>query len=390
MSKWEMVRLGDVCDVRDGTHDSPKYVNQGYPLITSKNVTKGYIDFSDVNLISYYDYKEINKRSKVDVGDIIMPMIGTIGQPIIISNFERPFAIKNVALIKFNNDHVHNIYVKDILKSTIFKIFVDRISRGGTQKFIALKDIRAFSFPLPPLHIQQKIASILDRTSTLVEKRKEQVSKLDMLVKSQFIKTFGDPVTNPMGWEVVTLSVACKKITDGTHFSPKSYKDGEYKYITAKNIKQDGFDFTNLTYVNESVHKDIYGRCNPEYRDVLYIKDGVTTGIAQINTLTEGFSLLSSVALLKPNFDTISEYYLRDVLNNQMMYTKIRANMGGAAITRLTVAKIKEINIPLPPLALQTRFAEFVQATDKSKSETQRSLDNLELLYKSLMQQYFC
>jgi len=121
------VRLGDVCDVRDGTHASPKYVAQGYPLITSKNVTKGYLDFSDVNLISLEDFEEINKRSKVDIGDIIMPMIGTIGQPIVVKTIERPFAIKNVALIKINNNQIHNAFIKNMLESTLFSEYIDKL-----------------------------------------------------------------------------------------------------------------------------------------------------------------------------------------------------------------------------------------------------------------------
>ena len=97
--EWKTVRLGEVCDVRDGTHDSPKYFSKGFPLMTSKNFSKGFEDFSDVKFISKSDFDEINKRSKVDVGDIVMPMIGTIGSPVIIRS-KRPFAIKNVALIK--------------------------------------------------------------------------------------------------------------------------------------------------------------------------------------------------------------------------------------------------------------------------------------------------
>ncbi len=100
-------KLEDICDVRDGTHDSPKYVNEGYPLITSKNVTNGTIDFNNVNNISSEDYEKINRRSFVDDGDILMPMIGTIGKPIIVVK-NRDFAIKNVALIKFNKSNVLN------------------------------------------------------------------------------------------------------------------------------------------------------------------------------------------------------------------------------------------------------------------------------------------
>ena len=107
----EKVKLGDICDVRDGTHNSPKYHDSGYPLVTSKNLSKGFVDFTDCNLISKEDYDKINIRSKVDVGDILMPMIGTVGNPVIVQ-IEPEFAIKNVALIKFYKDSkVLNKYI---------------------------------------------------------------------------------------------------------------------------------------------------------------------------------------------------------------------------------------------------------------------------------------
>ena len=100
---WILSPLGEVIDVRDGTHDSPKYIHEGYPLITSKNIVGGKLKFNEVNLISKLDFDNINKRSKVDYGDIIMPMIGTIGNPVEILTKE-PFAIKNVALFKKSTD----------------------------------------------------------------------------------------------------------------------------------------------------------------------------------------------------------------------------------------------------------------------------------------------
>lgn len=78
---WDTPSLGNICDVRDGTHDSPKYIDDGKPLLTSKNFKNGGIDFAGANLISESDFARINKRSKVDIGDLVMPMIGTIGNP---------------------------------------------------------------------------------------------------------------------------------------------------------------------------------------------------------------------------------------------------------------------------------------------------------------------
>jgi type I restriction enzyme M protein len=119
--KYLTVLLSEICDVRDGTHESPKYIQVGFPLITSKNIKRGAIDFTDVNCISKEDLDKINQRSCVDDGDIIMPMIGTIGNPIIVKK-DRDFAIKNVALIKFYSDSkVVNYFIKSILGSEQFK-----------------------------------------------------------------------------------------------------------------------------------------------------------------------------------------------------------------------------------------------------------------------------
>ena len=110
--------LGKLCDVRDGTHDSPKYLEEsGYKFITSKNIINNEIDFSEVKYISKQDYDKFNTRSKVNYGDILMPMIGTIGKPMIVNipDDEIDFAIKNVALIKFlDNSQVTNIYIKNL------------------------------------------------------------------------------------------------------------------------------------------------------------------------------------------------------------------------------------------------------------------------------------
>lgn len=154
---WKMVNLGSVCDVRDGTHDSPKYFSEGYPLVTSKNVTSGRIDFAGCSLICKEDYDKINERSRVDFGDILMPMIGTVGKPVIV-DVDVDFAIKNVALIKFyENSMVINFFVRALLQSDYFDHAVISKIRGGTQKFIALSDIRKLEIYLPPMDIQKNL-----------------------------------------------------------------------------------------------------------------------------------------------------------------------------------------------------------------------------------------
>lgn len=161
----------------------------------------------------------------------------------------------------------------------------------------------------------------------------------------------------PEGWVLVELGEACWKVQDGTHFSPKAqHRNGAYKYITAKNIKTWGIDLQDVTYIAEDVHRSIYARCNPEKGDVLYIKDGATTGIATVNTLDEEFSLLSSVALLKPMRGLIDAEYLKWYLNSPSGFEAMTGQMTGSAITRLILRTIRESRMPLAPFAEQQRI----------------------------------
>ena len=230
------------------------------------------------------------------------------------------------------------------------------------------KWLKELEIEYPPIDQQVKTVKVLDKVESIIYNRQNQLQKLDELVKARFVELFGDPISNPMNWNKRTLKEVCTKLNDGTHFSPESFSMGDYKYITAKNIKASGFDFSNITYVPEAVHRPIFERCNPEQGDVLYIKDGATTGIAIVNTLKEEFTLLSSVALLKQNRNVINGYFLAALLNNADMYSDIRNNMGGAAITRLTIAKLNAVKVIVPPLDLQNRFAAFVEQVDKSKA----------------------
>ena len=188
--KWDKELLGVLCDVRDGTHDSPKYCQNGYPLLTSKNVTTGTIDLTSCSLISEEDYKRINERSRVDVGDIIMPMIGTVGKPIIV-DIEPNFAIKNVALIKFkDNTKVTNVYIRTLLQSDYFKNVVFNKARGGTQKFISLGDIRKIDILLPPLSLQNEFATFvqqIDKLRVVIQKSLDEAQYLfDSLMQEYF------------------------------------------------------------------------------------------------------------------------------------------------------------------------------------------------------------
>ena len=156
---WRWVRISDVIDVRDGTHDSPKYHDEGIPLVTSKNISSGKLIFDDVKLISMDDAQKINERSYVDDGDILFAMIGSIGNPVIVHK-DREFCIKNVALFKnFAPMHISMDYFYWFLMHEQFVLRKNAI--GGLQPFVSLKVFRSHLMPLPPMSEQIRIAERL-------------------------------------------------------------------------------------------------------------------------------------------------------------------------------------------------------------------------------------
>ena len=163
----------------------------------------------------------------------------------------------------------------------------------------------------------------------------------------------------------VRLGDVCERIMDGTHFSPKSTERGEFRYITAKNIKEWGVALNDVTYLSKADHDEIYRRCPVKKGDVLYIKDGATTGVATINPLEEEFSLLSSVAVLRGKEGVLDNRFLVNYLNSPIGKRHMLGMVAGVAITRLTLTKLNDAEIPLPPLEVQKEIVAEIEGYQK-------------------------
>ncbi len=384
----KVFELNDICDVRDGTHDSPSYVSEGYPLITSKNIINGKIDISHVNYITEADYLRINQRSKVDNGDILMPMIGTIGRPIVV-NKEFDFAIKNVALIKFYEDSkVLSSYIKYILDSSLFKNYIEKENRGGTQKFLSLGNIRKFQLLVPGLDIQYKIVQTLDTAQSLIDKRKEQIEACDELIKSQFIEMFGDPVINPMGWTEGTIRDIVTEVKYGT--SKPAQEGGRYTYLRMNNITYDGqLNLSSLKYIDiedNEIKKYIVSK-----GDVLFNRTNSKelVGKTCVFNLDTPMVIAGYIIRVRTNELALPDY-LSAVLNSkygkETLAGMCKAIVGQANIN---AQELQDIKIFIPPIELQKEYVKFVQQVDKLKFEMQQSLIELENNFNSLMQRAF-
>jgi type I restriction enzyme S subunit len=215
---------------------------------------------------------------------------------------------------------------------------------------------------------------------------------LDELVKSRFVELFGDVKTNKFGWEKCRFGDVATKITDGEHGTvPRVEKGESYLYFMARNITKDGnIDLTETSYVPEEVHRKIYKRCNPETGDILLVCVGATIGKCTIVSKDfEEFSMARSVALIKPARQKVNSTFLISLLKSDAIQNDISNCAHTAAQAGLYTNMIINLDAFLPPIELQNQFAAFVEQTDKSKFEIQKSLEKLETLKKSLMQKYF-
>ena len=164
-SECEWRTLESFADVRDGTHDSPKPSDYGYPLVTSKNISGGNLDLTSCYLINENDYNSINQRSKVDITDVLVSMIGTIGETIIVTS-EPNYAIKNIGLVKTGN-LLTSKYIKYYISSGYGQRYIQENIKGTAPRYLSLTALRKFSIPVPPIEEQERIVSILDRFDKL-------------------------------------------------------------------------------------------------------------------------------------------------------------------------------------------------------------------------------
>ncbi len=287
-------------------------------------------------------------------------------------------------------DKLDKNYLYYLLWNEPFRFYGKNKMRGAAgQKRVTTDLLKDYKIPLPPLKEQKRIAAILDKADAIRRKRQQAIDLTDQLLRSVFLEMFGDPVTNPKGWKITALENTCRKVTDGTHHSPKPQESGVH-YVTAKHVKPNRLNFDSKpTYISEEAHKEIYARCNPELNDVLYIKDGATTGIAAINPFDFEFSMLSSLALIKVDEKQLLPEFLCDWLNFESVKERILRNISGAAITRLTIRKIKDIKIELPPIELQEEYCKVRSKIMESKLRFDGSISDTENLFSSLTQQAF-
>ena len=259
----------------------------------------------------------------------------------------------------------------------------EKQKQGVAQLNLSLQNVSDFVIPIKLPKEQQRIVSVLDKLSNLISLRKQQLAKLDEAVKSRFIEMFGDPEVNPNGYQQVRLSDVAIYF-NGLTYKPENVAETGIVVLRSGNIQNSQLDFTDTVRVNCAIRERLMVQKN----DILMCsRNGsakLVGKVALIKDLQEPMSFGAFMMIIRSlYYSYLMTYFQLDVFRQQI---KTGAT---TTINQITGKMLDSVTIPLPPLELVEEFTAFMEQTDKSKLTIQQSLDKLEVLKKSLMQQYF-
>ena len=298
------------------------------------------------------------------------------------------------------NNHAHVLKAKECIDidylcySLMFRDVSD-IVNGATRQKLTQADMRKIEIPLLPIEEQKSVVAKISKVFELIALRKEQLAKLDRLVKSRFIELFGDPIANPMGWEKVNITaVVGGKVSNGFFAKRDDYcDDGNVKVLGVAHVVNRMYSNIEDLPTTNGTETDV-AKYSVKYGDMLFCRSSlVAAGIGKASVVPQGTPnnvlFECHVIRLPLDLDKCVPEFMQVLSTTEYFRNQVIAQSKTATMTTIGQDGILKTDIILPPLEMQKQFLQFVEQTEKSKLAIQQSHDKLELLKKSLMQEYF-
>ena len=304
--------------------------------------------------------------------------------PIAFSVTGKTWINNHAHVLRFSNENLQK-FVEIYLNSISLESYVT----GSAQPKLNQKMLNGIPIPVVDDSQIEIIVNSVENLKSIIEFRKQELACLDDLIKARFVEMFGSIYDNKYGYNVMTLQDVCEPIKDGTHQTPTYTEDtvNGFKFLSSKDVTSGKVDWDHLKYIPEELHNELYKRISPRKGDILLAKNG-TTGVAAIVDRDEVFDIYVSLALLKP-LEMVTAEYLCSAVNSLETKHQFDHSLKGIGVPNLHLGEIKKTKIIVPPIELQKQFADFVHQVDKSKVVVQKALDETQILFNSLMQQYF-
>ena len=383
-----MAKLGEVCTIVSGS--TPKtsvtsYWDGNIKWITPAELNEDTFYIMDSVRHITEEGKEKTGLSYLPAGTVILSSRAPIGKTAIAGcEMCCNQGFKNLIC----SDAIYNEYLYFFLKSKTD--YLNSLGRGATFKEISKSIVESIEIPLPEVNQQKEIAEKFKKLEQLISLRKQQLAKLDELVKARFVEMFGDPVYNEMHWETKRLIDICRTIVDCPHSTPHyTTKDTGYKCIRTSAVKKNKILWEKVECISKQEYEERIKRKRPEKGDVIYTREGAILGIAAVIDRDYNVALGQRSMLLSPDIYKCTPCILSMAMNFDSFLGKALGGVSGSASPHINVGDIKALEIIAPPSEIQNQFSTFVEQVDQQKQTVQQSLEKLELLKMALMQEYF-
>ena len=368
--------LTEVCDIQYGyPFDSSKFSeSEGIPLIRIRDVTRGYSET--------FTTEEYNPEYLVHDGDLLVGMDGEFN----IAKWGKTPALLNQRVCRLTPKSAVDkgylyYYMPIILKQ------IEAKTPFVTVKHLSAKELNKAKIPLPPLDEQLRIVAVLDKVSDLIAKRRQQLDKLDEMVKARFVEMFGDPVSNPHQWEKVSLSeLADVRIGPfGSLLHKEDYIIGEHPLVNPSHI----VDGKIAIDANLTISKEKYDELEPYHLRIGDVVMGRRGEMGRCAVVQQAGLLCGTGSLFIRTKGTVTADYIQKIISFPTFKRTIEDMAVGQTMPNLNVPIVSNFQIIKPPLQIQEKYYKFVEQTEKIKTTISRSLEQLETLKKALMQEYF-
>ena len=382
----DTVRIGDICEILNGfAFKSENYVESGIRVIRIANVQKGYIE--DSTPVFYPEDSTGLDKYMLESGDLLMSLTGNVGRVAILAEEFLPAALnQRVACLRMKSDRVSKGYLYHILNSDYFEQKCIQSSNGVAQKNMSTEWLKDYEIPVYTEEKQAEIVSIFDHLQGIIANRRQELQSLDDLIKARFVEMFGDLKLNTFGWELRNFEDLTELITDGEHATPRRASEGIY-LLSARNVLNHTLQLKDVDYIDQEEYDRIAKRIIPREGDVLISCSGTVGRCCSVPCGLK-FQMVRSAALIRFN-DCLNPIFAEYMITSDFLQDQINISKTASSQANLFQGKIAKLKGFVPPKELQMQFVDFVKQVDKSKVVVQKALDEAQVLFDSLMQQYF-
>ena len=364
---------------------------EGIRLIQTGNIGIGeYLDKTNrAKYISEETFERLKCTELVE-GDVLVSRLpDPIGRACIVpKNVGRAITAVDCTIIRLDPNKCDTEFFVQYTQSDLYQNRLAQFFAGSTRTRISRKNLEQIEIPLPDIAEQRHVASILGKVDELITLRKEQLAKLNQLVKSRFIELFGDPVVNTMGWNTDTVDNLCRDIYGGgtpSKAHPEYYENGDIPWVSSKDMKTDIL-YDSQIKINQLGVDNSTAKMVPVNSVIMVIRSGILKHTLPVAINAVPITVNQDLKVFIPGNRILPVFLL---FLFKMLEKDILTGVRAVTADNIEFNALKERLVIVPSVELQEQFATFVEQTDKSKLAIQQSLDKLETLKKSLMQEYF-